>query len=125
MHLWRFELQKLQNPLKSPRPLASPRGSFARENCLFFERRFCRCLKRICGGYYKEHGLEHTLVRLLKLPIVPREGLLITFGNNLIFPDQRNAAVQGDALSFTNNHLNRATKETQVLPKPQLTRERL
>lgn len=59
-----------------------------------------------------------------KAPPVTRERPLITFANNLIFPGSPDAALQGEALSFTNNHLNRATKETQVLPKPQLMRER-
>lgn len=89
------------------------------------ERRFSRCVKRICEGCYKEQGLEHTLLQLLKLPIVTGERPLITLGNNLLFLGSPDAAVQGDALPFTNKHLNRATKETQVLPKPQLMRERL
>ena len=62
---------------------------------------------------------------MLKLHIVTPERLLITFRNNLIFSGLEDGAAQGVALSFTNNHLNLATKETQVLPKSQLMRERL
>lgn len=62
---------------------------------------------------------------MLKLHIVTPERLLITFRNNLIFSGLEDEAAQGVSLSFTNNHLNLATKETQVLPKSQLMRERL
>lgn len=56
---------------------------------------------------------------------VTPERLLITFCNNLIFSGLEDGKAQVVALSFTNNHLNLATKETQVLPKSQLMREKL
>lgn len=59
------------------------------------------------------------------LRIVTPERLLITFRNNLIFSGSEDETLQVVALSFTNNHLNLATKETQVLPKSQLMREQL
>lgn len=58
---------------------------FAWENSLLFESHFAQSLKHICEGYYKEHELKCTLLWLLKLYIVARERLLITFRNNLIF----------------------------------------
>lgn len=82
-------------------------------------------LKHICGWCYKEHGVTYILLEVLKPRIVTPERLLITFCNNLIFSGLEDGKAQVVALSFTNNHLNLATKETQVLPKSQLMREKL
>ncbi|KAM7405844.1 hypothetical protein PAMP_000264 [Pampus punctatissimus] len=58
------------------------------------------------------------VIQVLKLHIVTPERLLITFRNNLIFSDLEDGAAQVVALSFTNNHLILATKETQAPHQP-------
>lgn len=76
-----------------------------------------------------QHEPKYTLLSVLKRHVVTPERLLITFHTShlihLIFPGLEDGTAQGVALSFTNNHLNLATKETQVLPNSQLMRERL
>lgn len=90
---------------------------FWKENCLLFGGLL------ICERNCKEPKLKDVLVEVLMLRIVTPERLLITFRNNLIFSGSEDETLQVVALSFTNNHLNLATKETQVLPKSQLMRE--
>lgn len=97
---------------------------FEQENRLSPERHFSQFLKHIREQRFKGAWTKvHTPVGAKAALCDPPERLLITFRNNLIFSGLEDGTARVVTLSFTNNHLNLATKETQVLPKSQLMKE--